>query len=200
MRAEGNAHQPLRLIVSGGMGSGKSTVLGLMKLLGAVVIEADRIGHQVLEPDGPAFAQVAARWPGVVGDGRINRRLLANIVFSDPEQLAELEAMTHPHIGEVILRRAQQAGERTVVVELPVAADLLGPGWTKILVAVPEQVRIERAVARGEEVADVVRRTRSQPTDAEWAAHADHVLPNTGTEEELEAAVVVLWRRLHGQA
>lgn len=200
MRAEGNAHQPLRLVVSGGIGSGKSTVLGLMKLLGAVVIEADRIGHQVLEPDGPAFAQVAARWPGVVDDGRINRRLLANIVFSDPEQLAELEAMTHPHIAATILRRAQEAGERTVAVELPVAADLLGPGWTKILVAAPEQVRVARAVERGAEVADVMRRTNSQPTDSEWAASADYVLPNTGTLEELEAAVVTLWTRLHGQA
>jgi dephospho-CoA kinase len=188
------------LIVGGGIGSGKSTVLGLMKRLGAVVIEADRIGHQVLEPDGPAFAQVAARWPGVVGNGRINRRLLANIVFSDPEQLAELEAITHPYIGEIILRRAQEAGERTVAVELPVAAELLGPGWTRILVAAPEQVRIARAVARGEEVADAVRRTKSQMTDSEWAARADHILPNTGTVKELEAAVVTLWRRLHGEA
>jgi dephospho-CoA kinase len=199
MRAEGNKVQWLRLIVGGAIGSGKSTVLRMMANLGAVVIEADRIGHRVLEPDGAAFAEVAARWPTVIEGGWINRKLLANIVFSDPEQLAELEAMTHPHIEEAVSRQAGAAGDCDVAVELPIGADLLGPGWTRIVVAVPEELRIRRAVARGEDCADVVRRSRSQLSDTEWKAWADHVVPNVGTVADLEVAVVRLWSDLHGE-
>ncbi len=197
MRAEGNRKQSLRLIVGGGIGSGKSTVLQMLAKLGAVVIEADRIGHRMLEPGGAAFADVADRWPGVVERGRINRRLLANIVFSDPEQLVELEAMTHPHIAASIAAQAAAAGARDVVVELPIGSDLLGAAWTRIAITVPEEVRLWRAVARGGDRADVVRRSESQPSDAEWAEWADHTLTNTGDLADLEDAVVGLWRQLH---
>ena len=200
MRAEGNTVEPLRLIVGGGIGSGKSTVLRMLEELGAVVIEADRIGHQVLEPDGAAYPEVAARWPSVVEDGRINRLLLANIVFSDTEQLAELERVTHPHIGEIILRRAEAARDRDVAVELPIGSDLLGSGWTRVVVAAPAKTRIRRTVDRGSKAADATRRTESQLSDAEWEAQADHVISNTGTIAELEAAVADLWQQLHRQA
>ncbi len=196
MRAEGNVVKPLRLIVGGGIGSGKSTVLGILANQGLLVIEADRIGHQVLEPDGAAYADVAARWPDVVENGRINRKLLANIVFSDGEQLAALEAMTHPHIGSEIIRRTEAAGERDVAVELPLGSDLLGPRWVRVVVTVPESVRMQRAAARGADVADVARRMESQLSDAEWEAQADYVLPNTGDLTDLEGAVVALLGQL----
>ena len=197
MRAEGNVGKPLRLIVGGGIGSGKSTVLRMLEKLGATVIEADRIGHRLLETDGAAYAEVAARWPDVVEHGLINRKLLANIVFSDPEQLAELEAMTHPYIREAILRQSRAAGSRVVAVELPVGSDLLGPGWIRLVVAAPEGVRIRRTLGRGAEAADVARRVEAQLSDAEWQAQADHVLLNTGTIADLEAAVTALWKQLH---
>ena len=200
MRAEDNVVEPLRLIVGGGIGSGKSTVLRMLQTLGVVVIEADRIGNRLLEPDGVAYDDDAARWHYVVENGRIDRKLLADIVFSDAAQLSALEAMTHPHIGEAILQRADAVGNRDVAVELPVASDLLGPGWTRVVVVVPEEVRIRRARERGEDVADVVRRVESQPSDAEWQAWADHVLRNTGTVGDLEAAVIALWRQLRGRA
>lgn len=200
MTAEVNVSKPLRVIVGGGIGSGKSTVLRLLEKLGAVVIEADLVGHRVLEPDGAAYDAVAARWPEAVEHGRINRTLLANIVFSDAAQLAELEALTHPHIGKAILRQARAAGSRDVAVEIPVALDLLGPGWTRVVVAVPEETRIRRSVARGEEVADVIGRVESQLSDTEWLGEADHVVLNTGTLADLEAAVTALWEQLHGRA
>lgn len=199
MRAEGNVVEQLRLIVCGGIGSGKSTVLRMLENLGVRVIEADRIGHRVLEPDGAAYADVAARWPGVVEHGRINRKLLANIVFSDAEQLAALEAMTHPHIREEILRRAEAAAARDVAVELPLDWDLLGPGWIRVVVAVPEDVRMQRALGRGGDAADVARRMESQLSDAEWEARADRVVCNAGTIAELETAVSELWQKLHRQ-
>ena len=191
--------KPLRLIVGGGIGSGKSTVLRMLQKLGSLVIEADRIGHQVLEPDGAAYADVAARWPDVVEDGRINRRLLANIVFSDGEQLAALEALTHPHIGREILRRTQAAAERDVAVELPLGSDLLGPGWIRVVVTAPESLRMQRAAARGADMADTARRMESQLSDAEWEVRADYVLRNTGELADLEDAVVALWRQLRRQ-
>lgn len=199
MRAEGNVAKPLRLIVGGGIGSGKSTVLRMLEELGACVIEADRIGHQILEPGGAVHAEVAARWPDVVEHGRINRKLLASIVFSDADQLAALEAMTHPHIGEAIRGRAEAAGDRDVAVELPIGSEMLGPEWTLVVVAVPEDVRMQRSLARGGDPADVARRMDSQLSDAEWETQADHIVSNVGTVAELEAAVLELWQQLHRQ-
>ena len=114
MRPEGNSETPLRVIVSGGIGSGKTTVLRLLERLGAVVVEADRIGHEVLEPGGASYDAVATRWPSVVVEGRIERSLLAAIVFSDLEQLALLESLTHPAIRDEIAIRVAAAWDRDV--------------------------------------------------------------------------------------
>ena len=124
---------PNLIVVAGGLGSGKSTVAAMLAAKGATTIEADRIGHEVLEPGGPAFVAVAERWPVVVVDGAIDRQRLAAIVFSDLEQLQELESITHPAIGAEIARRAHAAAGSPVVVELPVPA-IVAPDWTWIVV------------------------------------------------------------------
>jgi dephospho-CoA kinase len=186
----------LRLIVSGGISSGKSTVVGLMARLGALVIEADRIGHDVLAPDGAAFGPVASRWPSVVRDGEIDRGLLAAIVFRDTEQLDELEAISHPLIRAEIARRVAAAPHRDIVLELPLASDLVGAGWTRIVVDAPDDLRMRRAVERGMAGDDVAGRMAAQPDRQRWATLADIVIDNSGTREDLEAEVHRVWATL----
>lgn len=196
MRAEGNERRPLRVIVSGGIGGGKSTVVQMMGDLGAVVVHADRIGHEVLEPDGPAYAAVADRWPMVLVENRVDRAKLAAIVFSDGEQLELLESLTHPHIKAEILRRVSQAGDQDVVVEIPLTSDLVGGDWTRILVDATDELRLTRAVARGMDPSDVANRMASQADRSEWLEDASFVIENMGTLEDLSAAVADLWAYL----
>lgn len=196
MSDAGNTGRPRRVIVSGGIGSGKTTVMAVLERLGAVVIEADLIGHEILRPDGPAFASVASRWPQVVVEGKIDRGRLASIVFTDPDELQALEAISHPLIAEEITRRVAAAGSRDVVVELPVASDLVGQGWTRIVVDTPADLRIERAVARGMDRTDVAARIASQLRDGEWNERADVVITNEGSVADLESQVLRLWAEL----
>ncbi len=196
MTQDGNTRRPRRVIVSGGIGSGKTTVLGLLAARGAVVIEADRIGHEILAPGGAAFEPVVQRWPQVLVDGRIDRERLAAIVFSDGEQLEALEAISHPLIAAEIARRVAVAEDRDVVLELPVGADLVGEGWTRITMTAPEDVRLRRAVARGLDAGDVTNRMAVQGADAERTQLADITIANVGSLADLEKRVVEVWEGL----
>ena len=188
---------PLRLVLTGGLGAGKSTAARRFRELGAVVIEADRVGHEVLAPDGEAHRRAAARWPEAVRSGRIDRALLARLVFADAEELSSLEAITHPAIRAEIARRVHGAGTRPVVVETPVSAVLPEDGWLVVVVAAPLRTRLLRAVDRGLTADDAAARASHQPSDTEWSALADHVLVNDGTVDDLRAAVDALWVALH---
>lgn len=194
--ADPGSARRLRLVVMGGIGAGKSTVGAMFADLGAVVIDADRVGHEVLEPGGDAFDDVAARWPAAVSDGRIDRAALAAIVFSDPDQLAELEAITHPAIGRTIEQRVAKVQDEPVVVELPLMRRMLGEAWTWLLVDAPDEMRVSRAVERGMAREAVLRRIAAQPAREAWLDAADHVIVNDGDLEELRAQVLALWKRL----
>lgn len=184
-----------RWILSGGLASGKSKVRELLANAGMVTIDADSIGHYVLKSSGPAFAQVAERWPHVVRDGEIDRPSLASVVFNEPGELATLEGITHPHIFEVIRSRADEV-EGTVVVEIPLLSHGLGDEWRRIVVDCRDEVRFARAVDRGMSEDDARARMAAQPSRAEWLASADLVVPNHGSLEELDVAVRDLVRVL----
>jgi dephospho-CoA kinase len=188
---------PLRVIVGGGIGSGKSTVLRVFEDLGAAVIEADRIGREILEPGGGAYARVVATWPEVVVAGRIDRNRLAAIVFSDPEQLAELEAISHPLIAIAIAERVAELKDCDIVLELPLTDDLVGPGWFRVVVVAPRRVRLERAIARGMDGADVAGRMDAQADGRRWLEIADAIIDNGGSVADLQRQVRELWERLH---
>lgn len=176
-----------RVIVMGGIGTGKSTVTQLLRGHGYLVIEADRIGHAVLEPGGAAFEAVAERWPGVVIDGRIDRSRLGAIVFADLAKLRQLEALTHPHIQRIILERAGVADD--VAVELPLPPGFLGPGWVSLYVDADPTVRRTRLLARGMAAEDMDLRMAAQPDRETWLADADHVIRNDGSLESLARQV-----------
>jgi dephospho-CoA kinase len=191
-------NQP-RVVVFGGIGSGKSTFTNLLGDLGAVVIEADRIGHEILASAGAAFAEVAAIWPQVVIEGEIDRSALGAIVFADPEALLALEAITHPLIRAEVARRAEAAAGDMIVVELPLIGEVVGPGWTWLLIDAPRDVRLARAVARGADADDIRARMASQPSDEEFHDKADWIVPNTGSLEDLTQAAAELWEKLVDQ-
>jgi dephospho-CoA kinase len=181
-------------VVTGGIGSGKSTVRQALEDLGAATIDADKVGHQILEPGGTAYDQVAGRWPEVVKDGVIDRSALAAIVFEDPQALSELEAITHPAIAAAIAGRIAEAGEKTVVVEVSVPRDLLGVGWMRTIVAdLPVEMRRERLRARGMEDGDIDRRMANQPTREGWKALGRWVVSTAGSRDEVVDRVENLW-------
>lgn len=158
---------------------------------GVTVIEADRVGHEVLEPHGPAFDEVAARWPSAVVDGRIDRRTLGRIVFADPTELSALEAITHPHIRRRVAEGIDGAPD-TVAVEVPIPVAWLDPTWPRVVVDVPDPIRIERLLERGMTRGEIHQRMAAQPTRHEWLELADHVIDNSGGADDLEPQVEAL--------
>ncbi len=177
-----------RWVLSGGLGSGKSTVRKLLERHGIATIDADLVGHQVLEPDGPAFPDVAARWPQVVENGRISRPALASIVFSDHRELAYLESVTHSHIFGIIKTRVEEI-DSPVVVEIPLLNHGLGEEWRRLVVDVTTRIQLARTRTRGMDSKDARARLDAQPKREEWLAVADLVIPNHASESDLEATV-----------
>ena len=180
---------PLRVVVTGGIGSGKSLVCSLLHALGTAVIDADSLGHAVLRPDGEAFAQVAARWPRAVSGGRIDRSALGRIVFSDPGQLTELMTMTHPHIRARLFREVDRHPDRPVAVEISAPSDLVMPDWPVLVVdADPGTIRT-RLRERGMSDGDIRRRLDSQRSRQEWLEMADLVISNRSDRDALAEEV-----------
>lgn len=186
---------PLRIVLTGGIGSGKSTVAERFEAAGAVVVDADRAGHDVLEPDGAAFDAVARRWPEVVSDGRIDRRALGRIVFADADQLAALEAMTHPEIRRLVRDRLD-AVDGPAVLEVPIPVRWVPDDWPVVVVDVPDEVRRRRLRVRGMDDEEISQRMAAQPTRAEWLAMADEVVDNSGDRTALDDQVRALLERL----
>ena len=180
----------------GGIGSGKSSVGQLLAGLGAEVIDADAIGHEVLL--GPARDAVGREWPSTLVNGHIDRRRLAAIVFSDQGQLNRLESITHPHIRSRISDLADESTADIVVVELPVLGDMLEGRWMRVVVDAPDDVRIERLIGRGMTRRDVLARMKSQPSRVAWLAAADFVVDNGGDPLQLPEQVSNLLMMIDG--
>lgn len=192
--------------LTGGIGSGKTTVANLLAARGAHVIDCDGLGRLVAEPDGRAYAGMVRRFgPRIVApDGRIDRPALAKIVFNDAAALADLNAITHPAIdAEILDRLAELPADAIVVLDMAVLTESdLGKGIYEFVVVVeadPEG-RVERLIARGHTEADARARMASQATDARRREIADVVVHNRGDLASLEREVDALWARLSHEA
>jgi len=198
----------LRIGLTGGLASGKSTVAAFFCELGAFHVDADRIAHELLAPGGGAEREVIGRFGGgIVSDnGAIDRKTLAAIVFSDPQALADLNAIVHPKVREEFARRIadHESGASPAEVALVDAALLVESGIHRdldalIVVACPEETQIARAVARGGLTAAEARaRVAAQAPLAQKLAVADHIVDNGGSLDATKRQVRSLWDELRG--
>lgn len=187
--------------LTGGIGSGKSTVASMLAARGAVVVDADVIAREVVAPGGPAYQGVVDRFgAGVVaGDGSLDRPALAAKVFGDAGALADLNALTHPVIAEVVDARIRiQAGTGNVVIlDVPLLVETDGARSrcdAVVVVDCPEDVAVRRLVEQRAMVeADVRSRMEAQATRSERLALADFVIDNAGGREELVPEVERCW-------
>jgi dephospho-CoA kinase len=189
--------------LTGGIGSGKSTVAEMLRERGIPVIDADAIARQVVEPGWPAYDEIATTWPEVVmADGHIDRKKLGAIVFSDPGSQARLQAITHPRIREQVAVQAAAlaaSGHRLAFLE---AALLVETGYYKqldglVVVALDEQVQVERVMARDACSRDsALARVRAQKPLADKIRVADYVIDNAGSAEATRAMVVQILQAL----
>ena len=193
MRATRYSGEPVRVLLGGRIGCGKSLAGRRFAALGAVVVDADRLGHAVIAPGGEAYELVGQRWPSVLTDSGVDRAALGQIVFGSSEQLRELEAMTHPAIAARISAMAEDAVD--LVVEIPLILEIDGD-WTAVYVDASADRCIRRAVDRGLDEQSVRERMGHQPCRCEWLAWADRVLENNGTPDELAARVDALWAEI----
>jgi dephospho-CoA kinase len=194
--------------LTGGIGSGKSTVSAAWAGRGAAIIDADLISREILEPGGVAYQPVVERFgKDVVGDdGRIIRPALAGKVFGNPAALADLNALTHPAIADLIVERVAAAARDHAVVVIDIALPQILPRErvevaATVVVDVPEEVAVERLTAyRGFTEADARARISSQPSREERREGADLVIDNSGDREELDAQIEESWRWLLARA
>jgi len=187
--------------LTGGIGSGKSTVAARLVARGAHLVDADQIVRDLQQPGTSVFAAMVERFGrGVVAaDGRLDRAAVAAIVFADRDALADLNAIVHPAVRAEIARRARQYAETddVVVLDIPLF-DRVGvtlPVAGVIVVDVPPELQVERLVHhRGFEEADALARISHQIDREARLAAADFVIDNAGDEVALEHEVERAWK------
>ncbi len=188
----------LRIGLTGGIGSGKSTVSALLAQRGAVVVDADRIAREVLEPGTPGLAQVVDAFGEAVlaTDGSLDRQALAAIVFADPDARAELDGIVHPLVRARTAELVAAVPEGSVVVNdvpLLVETGQQGSYDLVLVVAADSETRVSRLVHRGLTAEDARARIAAQASDEQRRAVADVVLDNSGTREQLAEQVDRFW-------
>ena len=195
--------QPQRMGLTGGIGSGKSTIATLLAAHGAVVVDTDLIARQLTLPGGAAIRAIAEAFGADLIDasGALDRARMREIVFAEPQKKRQLEAILHPLIGTETERRAGATGAAALVFDVPLLVES-GGRWRarvdKVLVVdCPEATQIERVVARSGWAADMVRAViAQQATRAQRRACADAVIFNDGIPpEQLAAQVHALWQQ-----
>lgn len=198
----------LKVGLTGGIGSGKSWVSARLARHGAVVVDADLLAREVVAGGSPGFERVVARFgPQVVGpDGRLDRQALGRRVFADAADLADLNAIVHPLVGErasTLIEQAELAGVPMVVHDVPLLVEngLANSYDVVVVVDAPVEVQLSRLVGdRGMSRADALARIAQQSTRDVRLAAADEVLNNGGSLDELADQVDLLWQRLRARA
>ena len=192
----------MRIGLTGGIGSGKTTVSDLLGSWGAVVVDADVIAREVVAPGTAGLAALAdAFGPEVIApDGGLDRERMAAIAFADPEARARLNGIVHPLVRARSAELVAAAPPGSVVVQaIPLLAETGQRGSFDLVVVVDvdPEIAVERLVARrGMTEADARARVASQASRADRLAIADVVIDNSGDRESLEAQVTELWREL----
>lgn len=193
-----------RIGLTGGIGSGKSTVAALLAEQGAFIVDADLVAREVVEPGTPGLAElVEAFGPQILlPDGSLDRAGLAGIVFNDPHARGRLNAITHPRISartaEII---AGLPDDAVMVHDMPLLVELnLQDTYDAVVVVdAPDDIRVARLVERGLTEQDARARIAAQASREQRLAVADVVIDNSGSVEDLRAQVQTAWPLLSGQ-
>jgi len=187
--------------LTGNIGSGKSTVLAMLDQLGARIVDADDLVHQVMDRGSPVWQAIVDTFGEAVLDeeGRIDRKKLGSVVFDDPQALKRLEAIVHPAVDQSFLELVRNAEEPIMAVE---AVKLIESGVHHVLsslwlVTCPQEERLRRLVeGRGADPEDVQERLKAQMPEEEQARWADLVIDNGGTLEHTWEQVETEWERI----
>jgi dephospho-CoA kinase len=185
--------------LTGGIGSGKTTVGALLVARGAVLVDADALVRELQQPGTEVFAAMVARFGDriLAADGTLDRQVVADIVFNDPEELKALNAIVHPAVGVEIFRRIEEqtTTDNVVVLDIPL---LVEGGRYKVggvlVVDTPVEVAVRRLVEqRGMDEADARARIANQVSREERVAKADLVVDNGGSEADLDEQIDRVW-------
>jgi dephospho-CoA kinase len=187
--------------LTGGIGSGKSTVSALLAAKGAVVVDADAVVHELQRPGTAVFEAMVDRFGNgiVAADGSLDRSAVADIVFNDPDALADLNGIVHPAVGAEIVRRMDELSttDAVVVLDVPLMVESARgyPVAGLIVVDVDPEVALRRLVEqRGMREDDARARIARQASREERRARADVVIENSGSLDDLAAQVDRAWR------
>lgn len=192
--------------LTGGIGSGKSTLSARLAARGAVVIDADAITKELQQPGMPVFEAMVERFgPSIVGaEGHLDRQAVADLVFKDPQALADLNGIVHPAVGVEITERlaAESATDHIVILDVPLLVETGRQGTAAtIVVDVDPEVALHRLVQqRGMRPDDARARMSRQASREQRLAAADFVIDNSGTVGDLEAQIEDLWPKLRALA
>ena len=189
--------------LTGGIGSGKSTVTRLIAGLGVPVLDADQLAREVVEPGRPALAEVAAAWPQAIGpDGRVDRKRLADIIFADAAERVRLEAITHPRIQSLADERLAELAAKGHALAVYEASLLVESGRYKdfdglVVVTASPETQLERILTRGDLTeAEAQARIDAQLPLLAKVRVATHLIDNDGdleaTKEQVERLVASL--------
>lgn len=193
-------HRRMILVgLTGGIGSGKSTVSAALAARGAVIVDADQVVRDVQQPGSPVLAKLAERFGAevIAEDGSLDRAALASIAFADPEALKDLNRIVHPAVGAEMNRQVMEnvATLNVVVLDIPLLTENPREGLQgKIVVDVPVETQVERLVKyRGFDEADARARIARQATRELRLETADFVVDNSGEAGALDGQIELLW-------
>lgn len=185
--------------LTGGIGSGKSTVSSMLAARGAVIVDADAITRELQQPGSSVFDSMVERFGSeiVAEDGTLDRAAVAEIVFSDDAARRDLEAIVHPAVAAEMASRVSTLGEtdRIVVYDVPLLVEAKRTGFAAVIVLdVHPEIALRRLVSqRGMSEADARARIANQASREQRRAVADRVIDNSGTIEDLVAQVDQVW-------
>jgi dephospho-CoA kinase len=190
----------LIVALTGGIGSGKSTVGSIFAGLGAVMVDSDQIAREVVERGSEGFNLVVAQFgDGILKNGDINRSALGELVFGDQDKLHKLEAITHPLIRQSFAKIVDESPKDSIVInQIPLLVESKHEYNFDfvITVSVSDSVRIQRLLARGLSKSQIQARLNAQASDIQREAIADHVIENSGNLTALTQEVEKIWHLL----
>ena len=184
--------------ITGGTGCGKTTALSILEELGGLIIDCDRVYHNLLKTDEALLSSIENRFPGTVENKELNRKKLASIVFSDEAALLDLNAITHKAVKKEVLRLLETAPKLVAIDAIGLFEGALSELCnTTLAITAPEEVRISRLMARdGITAEQAAARIHAQKKQDWFVEKCDYHLHNDGTMEAFRCKCIALYEKL----